>query len=163
MPTLITGLPEHALLDAIPLAAGVSRREFAWLATDLSDVRMPSRLRGSDDILPMTHGVSPNPRYATASRRLIPIVFAGDCDSDGTAPAGTNVEQLWLNFDEFIGLVMDPPVALTRTLTVVHGSLEWEGEIVIEDFDYKERGTEEIVGVLDLSISAGRLQMAVGS
>jgi hypothetical protein len=163
MPTGITTLPEYATLDAVPLAAGVSRREFAWMATDLADVRMPARLRGADDTMPATHGVSVNPRWATSSRRLIPMLFAGDCDSDGTAPAGTADEQVWLNLDEFTGLVMDPPLALTRTLTVVHGSLTWEGEIVIEDFEYQLRGTAEIVGILDLSISAGRLQMAAGS
>ncbi len=163
MPTGITSLPEYATLDSVPLSAGDSRQMFAWLATDLADVRMPSRLRGEDDTMPATHGVSVNPRYATSSRRLIPMVFAGDCDSDGAPATYPAAEQVWVNFDEFITLVMDPTLSPTRTLTVTHGSLQWEGEIVIEDFDYQLRGTTEIVGVLDLSISAGRLELAAGS
>jgi hypothetical protein len=168
MPTAITALPEYGSLDAVPLSAGDSLRAFAWLATDLADVRMPARLRGGDDIKPKTHGVSVNPRWRTASRRLIPILFAGDTDSDGAPSALTAAEQVWVNLDEFSGLVMEPDILTpTRTLTVVHGSLTWTGEVVVEDFEFEMRAggatTAEIIGVLDVSIVAGRLVLAGGS
>lgn len=162
--SLITGLPEYATLDSIPLCAGASVSAFAWLATDLADVRMPAKLRGTDRVMPHAPGVRTNRRRANQSRRLVPFLFTGECESDGSAATVDPDEQVWVNFDEFVGLVIDPPADdPRRELTVVHGSLTWEGDIVIEDFDYDLRGTGEIVGILDVSIPAGRLVMAVGS
>lgn len=163
-PVQVSGLPEYATIDSTPLSAGASRSLYAWLATDLADVRLPAKIRGSDRILPHAPGVDVLRRRKDQSRRLIPMLFAGDCESDGTSASFSPDEQAWVNFDEFVGLVIDPPVGdPTRTLTVVHGSLTWEGGIVIEDFDYDIRGTAEIVGIVDVSIPAGRLAMSVGS
>lgn len=164
MPTAIPGLPEYGTIEGVPLSTGTSSARFAWLATDLAEVRMPSALRGSNRRKPLAHGTSPTSRYKDESRRLIPMLFAGDCDSDGDPGAGSATEQVWLNLDEFTTLVLDPnPAVLTRTLTVVQGSLEWEGEITIEDFTYNMRSTAEIVGVIDVSIVGGRLTLGSGS
>lgn len=162
-PALISTLPEYGSLEGVPLCAGTSARNFAWLATDLSDVRQPSRLSGSNRKPPTTHGVRATPRYKTESRRLIPMLFTGDCESDGTAAIHDADEQVWINFEEFVTLVLDPSASVTRTLSVVHKSLTYSGEVTIEDWDYNARGRSEVVGVLDVSIVAGRLALTVGS
>lgn len=162
--TLITTLPEYADIDSIPLCAGASAASYAWMATDLADVRAPAQIRGTDRTKPTAPGVTVTRRRKNQSRRLIPMLFTGDCESDGTAAVYTPDEQVWVNFDEFVGLVVDPPSGdPSRTLTVVHGTLTWAGDVVIEDFEYDTRGSSEIVGVLDVSIPAGRLALTVGS
>jgi hypothetical protein len=163
-PAAITSLPEYGSIESVPLAAGTSVANYAWLATDLADVRQPARLRGGDRILPGAPGVSVRaPRRKTSSRRLIPMLFTGDCESDGTTAIHDPDEQVWINFDEFVQLVIDPDATATRTLTVVHKSLTYAGEVVIEDWEYRLRGPSEITGVLDISIPAGRLTLTVGS
>lgn len=163
-PSLITALPEYASIESVPLCAGTSATNYAWLATDLADVRQPAKLRGSNRLKPMAHGVTvPGPRKKTESRRLIPILFTGDCESDGTAAIHDPDEQVWINFDEFVTLVIEPDSSTTRTLSVVHKSLTYSGEVVVEDWEYDDRGPSEIVGVLDVCIPAGRLTLTVGS
>lgn len=163
-PASITTLNEYGSIDSVPLCAGSSAQNYAWMATDLAEVRMPAKLRGTDRILPTASGVRTTRRRATTSRRLIPMIFTGDCESDGTARIHDPDEQAWVNFYEFSGLVIDPPISdPARALTVVHKSLTWTGDIVIEDFTYNLRGPAEITGVLDVSIPAGRLTMAVGA
>jgi hypothetical protein len=122
-PTLITTLPEYGSLESVPLCAGSSASNYAWMATDLADVRQPARLRGKNRVKPGAHGVTATKRYKTESRRLIPMLFTGDCESDGTAAIHDRDEQVWINFYEFVGLVLDPDGTTTRTLTVVHKSL----------------------------------------
>lgn len=160
-PALITSLPEYASLESVPLCAGTSAANYAWMATDLADVRQPARLRGSNRVLPQTHGVRGTRRWKHESRRLIPMLFTGDCESDGTAAIQDPDEQVWVNFYEFVGLVIDPDSSTSRTLTVVHKSLTYSGEVVVEDWEYTTRGGSEVVGVLDVSILAGRLDLAV--
>ena len=160
-PALITSLPEYGSIEGVPLCAGTSAANYAWMATNLADVRQPAKLSGDNRKLPTTHGVRATPRYKTESRRLIPMLFTGDCESDGTAAIHDADEQVWVNFDEFVALVIDPDSSTTRTLTVVHKSLTYTGEVVVEDWEYDTRGPAEIVGVLDVSITAGRLSLAV--
>lgn len=160
-PALITTLPEYGSIESVPLCAGTSAANYAWMATDLADVRQPAKLTGQNRKMPATHGVRATPRYKTESRRLIPILFTGDCESDGTAAIHDPDEQVWVNFYEFVGLVLDPDSSTTRTLTVVHKSLTYTGEVVVEDWEYDTRGGSEVVGVLDVSITAGRLSLAV--
>lgn len=162
-PAAITGLPEYATMEGTPLAAGASIAQYAWLATNLADVRQPAKLRGSNRKKPTAHGVTGTRRFRDESRRLIPMLFTGDCESDGTTAIHDPDEQVWINFDEFVDLVIEPDSSTGRTLTVVHKSLTYTGEIVIEDWDYDDRGPAEIIGVLDISIKAGRLGMEVGS
>jgi hypothetical protein len=162
-PTLITTLPEYGSLESVPLCAGSSASNYAWMATDLADVRQPARLRGKNRVKPGAHGVTATKRYKTESRRLIPMLFTGDCESDGTAAIHDRDEQVWINFYEFVGLVLDPDGTTTRTLTVVHKSLTYSGEVVVEDWEYSTRGGAEVVGVLDVSITAGRLALVVGA
>jgi hypothetical protein len=160
-PTLITTVPEYGSIESVPLCAGTPAANYAWLATDLADLRQPARMVGSNRRLPKTHGVRGTRRWKTESRRLIPILFTGDCESDGTAAIHDPDEQVWVNFEEFVTLVIDPDSSTSRSLSVVHKSLTYTGEVVVEDWEYETRGPSEVVGVLDLSILAGRLTLAV--
>ncbi len=155
----ITDLPEYSWYGDVPLAAGVNAHRFAWMATALDDVRRPAAIRGEDTLIPGPAGVVVNRRRRTVSRRLIPVLFTGDVDSDGD-PGGAPDEQVWVNFYEFCAAVVEPPDGdPRRTLSVVHGSLLWSGPAVVEDFDYRARGPAEIVGVLEVSLPEGRLTL----
>jgi hypothetical protein len=158
MPENIADLPEFAWLDETPLSAGASVSAFAWMATDLADVRQPAKIRGSDRVLPDAPGVAVTRRRMDQTRRLIPMLFSGGTDSEGEPGALPIDEQVWVNFYEFVELVVDPPAGdPRRELSVFHGSLTWGGDIVVEDWEYNVRNDGELVGVLDVSIPDGRL------
>lgn len=153
--------PENGWIDSVPLAAGVSPGRFAWLATDLADLRRPPDLRGQDTLIPGVPGVVVNQRRPTRSVRLIPMIFAGDCDSDGQ-PGLPPDQQVWVNLHEFSEAVVVPPGGdPRRTVAVTHGALTWTGHLVVESFDYRARGPAELVGVLEVSLPLGQLEMEV--
>lgn len=153
--------PENGWIDGVPLAAGVGPGRFAWMATDLADLRRPADLRGTDTLLPEVPGVIVNPRRPTVSTRLVTMIFAGDCDSDG-APGLPADQQVWVNLALFQSLVIEPPGGdPRRTVAVTHGALQWTGHLVVESFDIRERGPAEIVGVLEVSLPMGQLEMEV--
>ena len=83
-PSLITTLPEYASIESVPLCAGSSAMNYAWLATDLADVRQPAKLRGQNRPMPTADGTRATRRLKDEARRLIPMLFTGDCESDGT-------------------------------------------------------------------------------
>lgn len=155
----VTTIPEYGYIDSTPLAVGASGSRFAWMATDLAEVRLPAATRGSDVLIPGVSGIITNPRRVTATTRLIPMLFTGDCDLDGD-PGGVADEQVWVNLDWFRALVVQPSSGdPRRELTVVHGSLTWVGDVVVERFDYRARGPAEIVGVLEVTLPDGHLML----
>src|SRR5690554_6449375 len=106
--------PENGWIDNVPLAVGEGPGRFAWLATDLADLRRPAD------------------------------------------------QQVWVNLAEFRSLVIEPPGGdPRRTVAVTHGALTWTGHLVVESFDIRERGPAEIVGVLEVSLPMGQLEMEV--
>jgi hypothetical protein len=146
----ITGIPESATIGGIPLAAGGSVYEAAWMALDFSDVKRSLEKRGSDVLIPGVPGVVRNPRRPTVSRRLIPILILGAHDSDGN-PHADPAAGVDLNLFEFQTLVVETTGLLPLVLSL--RSMVLEGEVVVEDFTFGDVFDGSIRAVLEVSIA----------